>query len=108
MAVNELVDGEFEIWRNDQWRVTNMFMEEVANPGLAGPPYWLNFSMLRDREMIEHVCSKTWVKPELFVEAYRKAAQVAGFEPNEDEIARALNPAPINDELSVFLREALG
>lgn len=35
VAENRLVDGEYEIWRNSQWRVTNQFLEEVADPALA-------------------------------------------------------------------------
>lgn len=94
MAMNELVDGEYEIWRNDQWRVTNMTLEEIADPELAGPPYWISLDRLNDPMWPEHVCEKAWVNTQQFVEAYRKACRVAGVSPNEEGIRRALNPEP--------------
>lgn len=37
---NHLLEGEIELWRNAQWRVTNLALEEV--PGRVMSPYWLN------------------------------------------------------------------
>lgn len=102
MAVNELLDGEFEIWRNSQWRVTNMHLEEIARSDLAGPPYWIRLTDLHHPGTIEHVCSKTWVDPVLFVDAYREACDVAGLVPDEAEIGRALTPP--RDELLETIR----
>jgi hypothetical protein len=90
MTTNTLVSGEHEIWRNSQWRVTNKFIEEVADPALAGPPYWIALDDLHFRDMLRHVCEKSWVDPTKFVQAYRKAAEVAGFVPDEIEIQRVL------------------
>lgn len=90
MTTNTLVAGEYEIWRNSQWRVTNKFLEEVADPGLAGPPYWIAIDDLYYPDLLRHVCEKSWVDPIKFVEAYRKAAEVGGFEVEEAEIRRVL------------------
>jgi hypothetical protein len=93
MTTNTLVAGEHEIWRNSQWRVTNKFLEEVADPELAGPPYWIAIDDLHYPDVLRHVCEKAWVNPAMFVEAYRKAADVAGFVPDEMEIQRVLATA---------------
>jgi|GEM_PF-4646005 len=90
MTTNTLVEGEYEIWRNSQWRVTNKFLEEVADPGLAGPPYWIALDQLHYRDVPRHVCEKTWVDPVKFIDAYRKAAKIAGFIPDEAEIQSIL------------------
>lgn len=104
MTTNTLVEGEYEIWRNDQWRVTNHVLEEVADPALAGPPYWIRLSDLHHRDWPRQVCEKTWVDPAKFVEAYRKAAEIAGFTPDEDELQRVLSGACDNDEIIHVLR----
>ncbi len=97
MATNELLDGEVELWRNGQWRVTNMHLEEIADPDLCGPPYWIPLNQhLRIGNWPEHVCAKRWVDPEQFVEAYRKACEVAGVQPDEASISRALSPEALN------------
>jgi hypothetical protein len=88
---NILLEGEFEIWRNTQWRVTNHVIEEVGDATTIGPPYWISLEDLGDPEWPEHVCGKTWVKPQLFVEAYRKACEIAGLRPNEAGITVALH-----------------
>ena len=93
MTTNTLVEGEYEIWRNSQWRVTNKFLEEVADPGLAGPPYWIALDQLHYRDVLRHVCEKTWVDPVKFIEAYRIAAEIAGFAPDETEIQCVLAKA---------------
>lgn len=90
MTENTLLDDEYEIWRNDQWRVTSKVLEEIADPSLAGPPYWIALEELHYPDVLRHVCEKTWVVPAKFVEAYRKAAEVARFIPDEIEIQRVI------------------
>jgi hypothetical protein len=94
MAVNELLKGEVELWRNGQWRVTNMHLEEIADPEVFGPPYWIPLDDIHIGKWPEHVCGKTWVDPEQFIEAYRKACELAGVKSDEASIARALDPEP--------------
>lgn len=105
MTTNVLLEGEYEIWRNDQWRVTNMVLEEVADPELAGPPYWIRLSDLHHRDWPRQVYEKSWVTPAKFVEAYRVAAEVAGFISDEGEIQKVLSGAYDNDEILLVLRE---
>lgn len=90
MTTNSLLAGEHEIWRNSQWRVTNLVLEEVADPALAGPPYWISLPDLHHPGWVSQVCEKSWVDPVKFVEAYRKAAEIGGFEVDEAEIRRVL------------------
>lgn len=97
MAQNILHDGERELWRNDAWRVTNFVLEEIADPTLAGPPYWIALTDLQYRGWLRHVCEKSWVDPTKFVEAYRKAVEIAGFTPDETEICEALANAEACD-----------
>jgi hypothetical protein len=99
MAQNILHDGEYEIWRNDAWRVTNVVLEEIADPALAGPPYWIALTDLQYRGWLQHVCEKTWVDPAKFIEAYRKAAEVAGLEPDEAEIREVMSQREAEDAL---------
>lgn len=96
---NTLLDGEIVLWRNAQWRVTNMHIEEKADPGRLGPPYWIpaTSDYLGDPNLVQHVCLKTWVDADLFVEAYEKACELTGQVPvgieairNNDSIAEMI------------------
>jgi hypothetical protein len=103
MTENTFVDGEFEIWRNKQWRITNLFLEQIADPALAGPPYWISLARLSEPSWPEHMCEKTWVDPEQFIEAYRKACETASIQPNEagiDAVRSARAAAPSRPEKS--------
>lgn len=73
---NEMLAGEIELWRNAQWRVTSHGLEAKADPSLLGPPYWLSVEALRNPHVAEHVCRKTWVHRDLFLEAYGNACEL--------------------------------
>lgn len=75
---NGLLPDEKELWRNDQWRVTTIALEEV--PGGSG--YWIEVSRLANPGWIQHVTQKRWVDTLLFTEAYRKACELHGITPN--------------------------
>lgn len=94
MSENILVEGEAEIWRNAQWRVTNMHLEEIHDGSTMGPPYWIAHTDLSRPGWIEHMSEKNWVDRELFTEAYGRACEVAGIKP---PIARAgFDPAAVH------------
>lgn len=77
---NTLLDGEVVLWRNSQWRVTNMFLEAKAEPHKMGPPYYIDLASIQfDLHLVDHVCTKAWVDHVLFIEAYDKARELHNF-----------------------------
>jgi hypothetical protein len=89
---NWLLEGEVEIWRNSSWRVTNMNLEEMNGERPMASSYWIPLADIGKPIWPEHVCAKVWVDRDKFIEAYRKACELAGVEPNEAGIARANEP----------------
>jgi hypothetical protein len=82
---NTLLEGEEVLWRNAQWRVTNMFLEARADPAEIGPAYWITRASIEfDPHLVAHVCSKSWVDRDLFIEAHDKARELYGFGPSWD------------------------
>lgn len=78
---NELLDGEIVLWRNSQWRVTNLFLEAKADPDLLGPPYYIDIADLGLAGIIANVLDKDWVDSRLFLDAYAKACELHGIDP---------------------------
>ncbi|TIO42587.1 MAG: hypothetical protein E5X81_20960 [Mesorhizobium sp.] len=89
---NWLLEGEVEIWRNSSWRVTNMNLEEMSGDKPMGSSYWIALSDIGNPMWPEHMCAKVWVNRPKFIEAYRKACEVAGVAPNETGIERVNAP----------------
>ncbi|RUV75944.1 MAG: hypothetical protein EOR30_16955 [Mesorhizobium sp.] len=87
-----LVDGEVEIWRNSSWRVTSLNLDEMSGSRPMGSPYSIALSDLGNPMWPEHMCAKVWVNRPKFIEAYRKACEVAGVTPNETGIERVNAP----------------
>lgn len=78
---NELLTGEVVLWRNAQWRVTNMFLEAKAEPNLFGPPYHIDIGDIGLSGIIDNVLNKDWVDSRLFLDAYKKACELHGVDP---------------------------
>ena len=74
---NGLIAGEIELWRNRQWRVTNMHIECVDTRRARSTPYWIYLRDAFRPEGFAHVSGKTWVDQGLFLEAVTKAAALA-------------------------------
>jgi hypothetical protein len=70
-----LLRDEKELWRNDQWRVTNMFLQQINEDGTAGH-YWIGREAIGRQNWIEHMSKKAWVGIESFKEAYSKAREL--------------------------------
>ena len=90
---NFLLEGEAELWRGGGWRVTSYVLEEIHDGTTAGPPYYVYIGQLSDPELVGHVCQKTWVDREAFVEAYRKACELhdvtpVGLSANDEPLVR--------------------
>ncbi|PWE57153.1 hypothetical protein DEM27_05795 [Metarhizobium album] len=69
---NRLLEGEVELWRNSQWRVTSFALEEV--PGATG--YWIAAHEVHRDMWPEHMKEKHWVDHGLFMEALAKAREL--------------------------------
>ncbi len=81
MASNENLPGEYEIWRNRQWRITNNVLEQVSQQDFVGSPYWIDVASLGSQDWITHMMQKKWVDVDAFSEAYRKACEFFGIVP---------------------------
>lgn len=78
---NGLLEGEKELWRNSQWRITTSHLEEI--PGGSG--YWISLSVLKRGGWLQHMAKKKWVDQDLFREAFDKVAELTPFKPNYGE-----------------------
>jgi len=72
---NDLLEGERELWRNSQWRVTNLALEEV--PGGSG--YWIAATDVHDQMWPDHMSRKQWVDYHKFMQALTKARELHPF-----------------------------
>ncbi|MBB3977386.1 hypothetical protein GGQ64_002592 [Rhizobium azooxidifex] len=77
---NRLLAGEVELWRNDQWRVTNFVLEEV--PGATG--YWIAARDVHHEMWPAHMSTKQWVDHSSFIEALHQAREL---HPRQGEVA---------------------
>lgn len=94
---DHLLEGEVELWRNAQWRVTSHVLEEIPSPDAMGGPYYIYTDLLADPGLVSHMCSKNWVDRRLFVEAYKMACELNGVEPlsvgpNDEPLTRSGMP----------------
>ncbi len=71
---NGLLEGEVELWRNSQWRVTSIALEDAS--GRTSCPYWIPVQQLHWDGLQEHMAKKTWVDIGLFNEAMAKAREL--------------------------------
>ncbi|ASP84781.1 hypothetical protein CDO26_09350 [Sinorhizobium meliloti] len=69
---NGLLEGEVELWRNAQWRVTSDVLEEFPGSGR----YWISASEVHDPMWPAHMADKKWVDHGLFMEALAKAREL--------------------------------
>lgn len=69
---NYLLEGERELWRNSQWRVTTIALEEV--PGGGG--YWISVRDVHDDMWPVHMSQKRWVDHGAFMQALAKAREL--------------------------------
>lgn len=116
MAVNELLEGEVELWRNASWRVTNMTLEEIADPTVMGPPYWISLDRVFEQDWVRHMSDKNWVNVAEFTEALKWAQQLVSNSktsgPRSAELVQAfLNEAhgrPVSVDLVPYERASAG
>ena len=60
-----LLEGEIELWRNEQWRVTTVALEEVGRRVLT--PYWISLSAIHRDTWPEHMAEKRWISLSTFL-----------------------------------------
>lgn len=71
---NGLLEGEAELWRNAQWRVTTVAIEDIS--GRNSCPYWIPIREIHSADWRQHMSQKNWVKVHLFDQALAKAREL--------------------------------
>lgn len=71
---NGLLEGETELWRNAQWRITTIAIEDVS--GRNSCPYWIGIGQIHQDSLHQHMSEKNWVDIALFDEALAKAREL--------------------------------
>jgi hypothetical protein len=73
---NGLLEGEVELWRNAQWRVTTLALEEADKRPTCWGPYWIAVREIHGDNWSAHMAEKNWVDINLFNEALTKAREL--------------------------------
>lgn len=71
---NGLLEGETELWRNAQWRVTTVAIEDVSRGNSSR--YWIGIWQIHQDDWHQHMSTKNWVDIDLFDEALAKAREL--------------------------------